>query len=55
MKNYLDVKYFGTDYDKTQQLRQFLDGQLLEVYGIKGGRKVKQSEMKRHLLSLYKK
>ena len=54
-EKYFDVKYFGTDYDKTQQLGQFLDGKLLEVYGIKGGRKVKYSEMKRHLLSWYKK
>ena len=47
-------KFRGNEYDKTQKLAEFLSGDLLEVYKIKGGRKIRYEKMKRHLLEYYK-
>ena len=54
-ERYFDNKYIGNEYDKTQQLGSFLEGKLLEVYEIMGGRKIKYFTMRKHLEMWYKK
>lgn len=53
-ENYFDKKYDGNSYDKTQELGKFLNHTLLEVYKIRGGRKLPYETMKHELLSWYK-
>ena len=52
---YFERKYSGTEYDKCQLLEDFLEGKLLEIYQIKGGRKIKYVEMRLHLQQWFKK
>ena len=54
-EKYFDNKFNGTAYDKTQELGKFLDGELLTVYKIRGGRKMKYKDMKAELLAWFKK
>lgn len=54
-EHYFDRKFNGTEYDKTQELSKFLSGQLLEVYKIRGGRKLSFKAMKEQLLNWYDK
>jgi hypothetical protein len=53
-ENYFEKKFSGTTYDQTQKLADFLDGDLLTVYHVRGGRKLKYSEMKRQLLDYHR-
>lgn len=48
-------KFNGNKYDMTQELGKFIGEELLEVYKIRGGRKMKYEEMKDQLLKFYKK
>jgi len=52
---YFDAKFSGTSYDKTQKLSEFLTGDLRKVYDLKGGRRLKYSEMRKLLLEFYRK
>lgn len=52
---YFKSKFRGNSYDKCQQLETFLTGDLLNVYIIAGGRRIKYSQMKEKLLKFYKK
>lgn len=54
-EQYFQRKYAGSEYDKTQLLEKFLQGDLLNVYKVKGGRKLKYKYMKEHLLKWFKK
>jgi hypothetical protein len=54
-ENYFDKKFNGTDYDKTQELSKFLTDEILDVYKIRSGRKLKYNDMKKQLLEWYKK
>ena len=54
-ENYFKKKFDGSSFDQTQELGQFLSGKLLDVYNIKGGRKMKYRRMKEELLSWYRK
>ena len=54
-ERYFICKYNGTEYDKTQELEKFLNGELQTVYKIRGGRKLKYKEMKKELLAWFKK
>jgi hypothetical protein len=53
-ENYFEKKFSGTTYDQTQKLADFLDGDLLTVYHVRGGRKLKYREMKCQLLDYHK-
>jgi hypothetical protein len=54
-ENYFVGKYKGDSYDKTQNLAEFLEGDLFTVYNVRGGRKLKYDVMKKELLSYFKK
>ena len=54
-ERYFDRKYEGDSHDRTQVLSQFLEGDLLRVYEIIGGRKLKYEAMKTALLEHYDK
>jgi hypothetical protein len=54
-EQFFDRKFKGNTYDKCQKLSTFLQGDLLNVYEIRGGRKLGYEEMKRYLLQYYKK
>ena len=54
-ENYFIAKFNGTEKDKTQELEKFLKDDLLTVYRIRGGRKLKYKEMKKELLAWFKK
>ena len=54
-EEYFKKRYDGSEKEMTQELSNFIDGQLLEVYTIKGGRKLRYPEMKKELLYWYKK
>jgi hypothetical protein len=54
-EQYFAHKYTGTEYDRTQLLGDFLEGKLLDVYKIKGGRKLKYKNMKQNLKTWYDK
>lgn len=54
-ESYFDNKFKGNSYDKTQQLSEFLDDELLALYKVRGGRNLKYEDMKTHLLDYYKK
>lgn len=54
-ESYFDNKFNGTQYDKTQELANFIDGKLFEVFNIKGGRRLKYTQMKEELLTWYAK
>ena len=54
-EQYFMRKYNGSEHDQTQQLSQFLQGELLEVFNVRGGRKMKYKDMKDYLLGYYKK
>lgn len=54
-ERYFSRKFDGSQYDQTQELGNFIDGELLQLYKIKGGRKVKYDDMKTELLKFYKK
>ena len=54
-ETYFYNKFKGNEYDQTQELANFLDGKILQVYNIRGGRRVKYSKMKRELIHWYKK
>lgn len=51
---YFKNKFNGSSYDQTQELSKFLKGDLLKVFNIKGGRKLKYQDMKDHLITWYK-
>ena len=53
-ETYFDKQYSGNSYDKTQMLAKFLKGELLKMYEIRGGRKLKYRYMKAELLKYYK-
>ena len=53
-EHYFDRKYCGNKYEKTQVLESFLSGELLQIFKIRGGRRLKFTEMKEHLLRYYK-
>jgi hypothetical protein len=54
-ESYFEKKFKGSTYDKTQKLAEFLEGDLLTVYHVRGGRKLKYEEMKKELIAYYKK
>ena len=54
-ENYFKSKFKGNTHDKCQQLEQFLTGELLNVYHVCGGRKIRYGRMKEKLLNYYKK
>jgi hypothetical protein len=53
-EKYFHKKFDGDEHDKTQELAKFLTGPLLEVYKIKGGRRLKYKSMKETLLTFYR-
>ena len=53
-ERYFKKKFKGNAYDQTQTLSSFLTGELLKVYEIRGGRRMKYSKMKSELLQYYK-
>lgn len=53
-EEYFAKKFNGTEHDQTQELAKFLTAELLEVYKVKGGRKLKYKDMKQELLEWYK-
>ena len=54
-EQYFARKYSGSEYDKSQLLANFLEGDLLNVYHVKGGRKLKYGHMKKELVKWYTK
>ena len=52
---YFDKQFDGSSYDKTQELANFLSDELLQVYSVQGGRKLKYRHMKERLLNWYQK
>ena len=54
-EHYFTRKFSGSQYDQTQQLEQFLQGDLLDVIHARGGQNLKYKKMKEHLLEFYKK
>ena len=54
-EKYFENQFRGDSHDKTQTLASFLSGDLLKVYKVRGGRKLKYSKMKEELLEYYKK
>lgn len=54
-ESYFSKKFQGSEYDKTQELSNFIDGKLLDVYNIRGGRKLKYSKMKKELVTFFEK
>ena len=54
-ESYFRSKFRGNSRDKCQQLEQFLTGDLLNVYKICGGRRLKYDQMKERLLTHFKK
>ena len=53
-EEYFKKKYAGNSYDQTQVLSEFLRGELLKIYEIRGGRRLKYRRMKEELLRYYK-
>lgn len=53
-EKYFSRKFDGDAFDQTQELVKFLSGGLLEVYHIKGGRKLRYEKMKRELMRYYR-
>ena len=53
-EKYFKNKYNGNAYDMTQMLAKFLSGDILKVYEIRGGRKMKYNKMKSELTQYYK-
>ena len=53
-EHYFAWKFSGLQYDQTQQLEQFVQWDLLDVFQARGGRNLKY-KMKEHLLEFYKK
>ena len=53
--NYFEAKFIGSEYYKTQELEKFLQNELLTVYKISGGRKLKYRDMKKELLAWFRK
>ena len=54
-EDYFNNKHVGSSFDKTQVLSQFLSGDLLKIYNILGGRRIRYSKMKNKLLEFYRK
>jgi hypothetical protein len=54
-ESYFKSKFKGNGYDMCQQLESFLKDDLLNVYQIRGGRRIKYKKMKKLLLEYYKK
>lgn len=54
-ESYFIGKFNGTEFDQTQELANFIDGKLLEVYNIMGGRRLGYKKMKDELLKWYSK
>ena len=54
-EDYFHKKYNGNGYDQCQLLAEFLEGELLEIYEIRGGRQIKYTAMKKHLLEYFAK
>ena len=54
-ESYFKNKFKGNSYDQTQMLAKFLSDDLLKVYEVRGGRKLKYNKMKEELLTYYKK
>ena len=52
---FFNGKYRGNSYDKCQKLESFLKGDLLKVYQVCGGRRLRYREMKQKLLDFYRK
>jgi len=44
-EQYFELKYRGTSHDKCQLLASFLEGDLLNIHQIRGGRKITYEEM----------
>jgi len=53
-ERYFSSTYEGTSQDKTHVLSQFLSGDILRVYKVRGGRKLRYSDMKRELINYCK-
>jgi hypothetical protein len=53
-ETYFQRKFYGNSYDQTQKLAEFLEGDLLNVYQVRGGHKLKYKAMKQALLNYYK-
>lgn len=53
-ETYFDRKFTGDSRDKTQMLAKFLSGDLLRVFDIRGGRRLKFPAMKEQLLQYYR-
>ena len=51
---YFKKRFNGSEREMTQELANFIEGSLLDVYNIKGGRKLKYSIMKKELIEWYK-
>lgn len=54
-ESYFHRKYNGTEYDKSQELSNFLTGDLLGIYNALGGGTMKYKRIKEELLAHYKK
>lgn len=54
-EQYFEKKYTGDAHDKTQKLADFIEGDLLTIYNVRGGRSLAYNEMKKQLLAYYKK
>ena len=54
-ENYFSKKFKGDSHDQSQMLSRFLTGDLLKVYEVRGGRKLRYEAMKVELLAYYKK
>ena len=52
-EKYFDKKYGGDNYEKNQVLASFLKDELLQIYEIKGGLRVKYGKMRKYLLAYY--
>ena len=53
-ETYFQKKYSGNAYDQTQVLSTFLKDDLLKIYEIRGGRRLKYKKMKEELVNYYK-
>ena len=53
-EKYFEKTQDGDKYDKTQVLANFLKGELLQYYKVRGGRQVKFSKMRKYLVHYYK-
>ena len=52
-ETYFNTKFCGNSHDMCQHLENFLQGELLKVYHVYGGRLIKYKKMKEKLLAFY--